>query len=196
MVGLVLAPIFMGPGTPLVPLSDRLEYLTRHQIAWSIAWGVWALCALALVAFLFYASEALPRPRGVARLALLLAAAGLAVDLTCDAIFIAVLPRIAARAPVPTELFLAIERIANAGGQVVANGLYSIAVLILTLRLGSVDRVPRLATWTGFGTFGSGMTMVAGGILDRATLLEASTGPTIGLFVIWTIVVGRRLARP
>ena len=49
---LVGAAVGMRPGSPLVPLDERLEYLAAAPLAWTLAWIAWMLCALALIAFL------------------------------------------------------------------------------------------------------------------------------------------------
>jgi hypothetical protein len=58
---------------------------------------------------------------------------GGAVDLTGDALFALIVPRLAAEGPLP--LFFLVERVLMIAGVVIANGLYSIAVLLMTLAL-------------------------------------------------------------
>src|SRR5262245_46354146 len=119
----------MRPGSPLVGLGERMAHLAARPPEWSLAWGVWMLCALALVAFVHQAGARL----GGASLAAPLAAAGAGVDLLCDGVQMTVLPLAASGGPEAALSFRAWERAAGVGGLVAANGLYSLAVLVVTL---------------------------------------------------------------
>jgi hypothetical protein len=175
VVALAFAAFGMRAGTPLVPLAARMAWLAGAPLAWTLGWAAWMLCALALVAF--YAALA----GGKARFGLLLVTAGAAVDLLCDATWIAVVPSLAKGAP---ALFLAAERAAGAGGTIVANGLYTLGGLCFTIEL----RARRGLFWVGVALTAAGLTMVAAGFSDSARLLALSTGPTIGLFCLWTLL--------
>src|SRR4051812_11422630 len=83
VVGLALAVVALRPGSPLAPIDARVEYLSRHPLGWSVGWGVWILCALALVAFLA-SVRAWAEPSELGGVALKLALAGAAVDVLCD----------------------------------------------------------------------------------------------------------------
>jgi hypothetical protein len=155
------------------------------------------LCTLALIAFLAAVARHVPEHPDVARLALTLAAAGGSVDLLCDAIYIMVLPRIAAAYTPSVELlFLTIERLAMAGGTIVANGLYSIAVLLLTLSLRRREGLVPYTIGLGCAVFGFGMLLTAAGFLDDTRFLALATSPTIGSFCLWTLCVARSLDHP
>src|SRR5262245_22766085 len=104
LVGLGCA-LLMRPGTPLSPLDQRMRFLSGAPAAWEIGWGVWMLCALALVFFFVLLAEKLPP--AVARGVLLCAGAAVAVDLFCDAAQLGVLP-LAARGD--AALFVIVER--------------------------------------------------------------------------------------
>lgn len=199
--GLVLALVGMRPGSVVVPLEARMAYLAGEPRAWAWGWGVWMLCSLLLVAWLTVLRDLLPERSPAARLALLLAAAGMAVDLLCDVVQIAVLPDVAARAATAAraaagspDLFIALERLAFTGGATVANGLYTIAVLLMTLALAGT--VGAAARWAGFATVAAGSAMAVAGLLPSPALLEAATGPTIGFYSVWTVLVARGLRSP
>jgi hypothetical protein len=93
----------------------------------------------------------------------------------------------------PGALFLAVERALGAGGVVVANGLYSVAILIATLALRTHPAVPALVRALGYATFAAGMGMVAAGFSGDARQLALATGPTILCFMAWTLGVARSL---
>lgn len=189
VVGLGLAATAIAPGSPLVPLEARLAYLATRPFGWSLGWAVWMLCALAMVWFLAvlrpYASAPAATP------AVALAAAGAAVDLLCDLLQMLALPRLAAAGPASAALFLAAERAAAVGGLIVANGLYSAAIVLMALSLRR--RLSALALGLGVATFVAGMLMVAAGLTVDSRLLPAATGATFAAFLAWVVVVTRGL---
>lgn len=181
--GLVLALYGMRPGSPLVPLPERMAYLAGHPAGWTWGWGVWMVCSLLLLGYVAALRGCLPGP--AADLALALTAAGMGVDLLCDVVQIRALPLATASEP----LFLSLEAVAFTGGATVANGLYTVAVLILTLTL----RIGPGARLAGFATVVFGAAMAVGGIIPSPRLVELATGPTIGFYSLWTILVARDL---
>jgi hypothetical protein len=192
---LVLAVVGVRPGSRLVALEARVTYVAAAPPAWSLGWGAFMLCALALVAFFTALAHRLPDKAPIPQLAVLVAVAAGALDLFCDVVYITVLPRVAAGVDPSHTLFLAIEHLASSGGLVVANGLYSVGVLLLTLCVRRHPaRVPGMVA-TGYGTFGFGMVLVAAGFLDAPWLAELATGPTLGAYCVWTVLVARSLER-
>jgi hypothetical protein len=193
-LGLAAAWFGMRPGSAVEPLAERTAYLASRPVLWSWGWGIWMLCALLLVAFIAALGRCLPAASIAARLALALTAAGMAVDLLCDGLQIAVLPGIAAAGPPSQALFLAFERLAFTGGATVANGLYTSGVVLMTLRLGA--RLRRPARLAGYGTGAAGYAMAAAGLLPSPALLALATGPAIVSFSLWTVLVARDLHSP
>jgi hypothetical protein len=186
LAGLLLAAIAIAPGSPIAPLDARLAYLATRPLGWSVGWAIWAACALALVWFVAvlrpYASA-----RSAAAAALALVGVGAAVDLYCDVLQIVELPRLAGAGPALESLFLAVERRLAVGGLVVANGLYSAAVLLIAVSLRG--RLPALAFALGVATFLAGMLMVAAGVMADARPVPVATGATILAFVAWVVAV-------
>ena len=188
--GLALAWFGIRPGSVTAPLAARMAYLAGRPAGWSWGWGLWMACALLLVAFVAVLRRRLPAPSSAADLALACAAAGMGADLLCDVIQLQALP-LAAAGPGQVGLFLVLERIAFTGGATVANGLYTASIVLMTLCLRPVARGPaRLAGWA---TAISGAVMALSGLLLSPTLLQASTGPTIGFYCLWTVLVARDL---
>ena len=184
-VGLVLALFGMRPGSPLVPLPERMAYLAGHPAGWSWGWGVWMICSLLLLGYVAALRGCLPGRSLAADLALTLTAAGMGVDLLCDVVQIRGLPLATASEP----LFLSLEALAFTGGATVANGLYTAAVLIFTLSL----RIGPGARLAGFATVVFGAAMAVAGMIPSPRLLELATGPTIGFYSLWTILTARGL---
>lgn len=192
--GLLLASCCMRPGSPLVPLPARLAYLASRPAGWSWGWATWMLCSLLLVAFLAALASRLPERGLAARLALLLAAAGMAVDLACDLVQVAVLPEAAAAGSAGLPLFRAAERLAFLGGATVANGLYTAAVLLLAIALAGADRAATRAA-AGATVLG-GALLAAAGVVAEPALGVAGTALAIGGYSVWTLLVAHDLARP
>jgi hypothetical protein len=178
----------MRPGSVAAPLAERMAYLASLPAGWTGGWGIWMICAVLLVSFMAVLRSRLPVPSPAADLALALTAAGMGVDLLCDIIQMQALP-LAAAGPAPP--FLLLERIAFTGGATVANGLYTAGVVLMTFCLWPIASVAaRLAGWA---TGVSGAVMVLSGLVLSPALLVASTGPTLGFYCLWTVLVARDL---
>ena len=183
-----MAWLGLRQGSLVVPLSDRIAYLAAGPAAWSWGWGIWILCALVLVAYMATLRRALPGDPLAAQLALVFTTAGMAVDLLCDALQIQVLPLAAASEP---AVFLPFERLASVGGLTVANGLYTLGLLMMNLSLSGLVGIP--ARLVGWAAVVSGFSLAAGGFVSSPLLLQAATGATITFYSLWTVLVARDL---
>jgi hypothetical protein len=189
LIGLALAAAFIRPGSPLTPISERINYLVSSPAGWRFAWAVWVACSVAMVSYtLCIAAVIRSRP---ARWAAGLALAAAAVDLTCDDLFIFLFPNLAARAELNAEEFLHVERLTGLVSLTVANGLYSVSTLLMTLALcGRPYVVP-----VGVAVFVSGMLLAAAGITGVPQHAFWATPATIGLYCVWVYLVARTLTR-
>jgi hypothetical protein len=177
-IGLGMA-LGMRPGTGAFAVGERMAFLARAPLGWTAGWGAWMVCALALGAFFVILSGKLEQ--SVARAALLCVGVALAVDLFCDAAQIAVLPLAARGDP---ALFLVVERWVGIGGTLVANGLYTLGAVVVSLSLARArDR------WLGLLLGLAGGAMAVGGVIGSARLVEVATGPTIVLYCGWALSV-------
>jgi hypothetical protein len=191
VVGLIVAWWGLRPGSLVLPLAARMGYLAAGSPAWRWGWAVWMLCALLLVAFVAILRRQIPGDPPAADLAVLLTTAGMAVDLLCDTLQIQALPLAARAGP---GLFLVLERVACFGGLTVANGLYTIGVLLLNAGLrGAVGPAARFAGWA---TVVAGFALAVEGIAPSAALLAAATGATLGFYCLWTVLVAYDLREP
>jgi hypothetical protein len=179
-LGLALAVFGMREGTPLVGLAERMAHLAKAPLGWSVGWAVWMLCALSLVVF-FHALAERAQRASLARLCLSLVAVGAAVDLLCDTLFLVVLPEVAAAGS--TSVFLAVERAAGAAGTIVANGLYAVAVLMMSYALGR-----RRVVLLGWAVFACGVGMAVSGVTGVPEHLEIATGPTFAALCAWALL--------
>jgi hypothetical protein len=192
-VALAFVALGIRPGTPLVPLPERLAYLARCPLAWWLGWGTWMLCVPALVAFVAVLAHRLADRADLARLALVVTVAGGAFDLFCDTVYVTVFPFLASWQPPPEALFLTVERLTGVGSLVVANGLYAVGTLLLTLALRGRPGLVPFTVVVGYGVFGFGMLLAAAGFTGVPWHAEWATGPTIGLFCVWVLLVARSL---
>jgi hypothetical protein len=192
VLGLALAAWGMRPGTPLMPLSERLAYLRDDAWGWSLGWGVWMCCVPVLVAFFALVAKRLGPTSDLARLALFVVAVAGGIDLSCDVIFVVALPWLAAQ-PLAELQFLTLERATGAVSLIVANGLYTAASLLLN---GALHGRPGFGVGTigiGYGIGLFGFLLAAAGFTGVPWHVEWATGPTIGFFCLWTLLVARAL---
>lgn len=186
-LGLAASWFGLRAGSVLAPLPERMAYLAQRPAAWSWGWGVWMLCAVALVAFMAALRRRLPNDPFSAQLALVFTAAGVAVDLLCEVIQIQVLPAVTG----DPALFVAFERLAFTGGVTVANGLYTLGLLLMNLCLREIAGVPaRLAGWISVL---AGLALAVAGFVPSPVLLQVATGVTILFYSLWAVLVARDL---
>jgi len=197
--GLIFALFGMRPGSPLVSVDDRIRYLSQHPLGWSLGWGVWMMCDLAVIAFLFQTARRLRND--LAWLAVGIILAGITVDLSCDSLFIVLLPHLAARQPVNEEIFLIAEKAINTISLVMGNGLITISTAVMTIAFWKpVDREVRnrlvyLTRALGIAIFIFGMLLSAAGFMAQPWLTEWMTGPTILSYCGWCGLVAFQLDR-
>lgn len=188
---LALAATGMRPGTPLVPLSKRLDYLATAPLGWTLGWACWMACALLLIAFLAAVTRRLGDGADLARLGLVVAVAGAAFDLFCDSVYIVVLPMIAFWRPTPEPLFLTVERLTGVASMVVANGAYSVAVVLVSAALHGRGGFGPITIGLGYAVGAAGLLLAAAGFTGIPWHAEWATPPTIGLFCVWVVLVAR-----
>jgi hypothetical protein len=188
VLGLVLAVVGIRPGTPAFDLAARQDYVAAAPLLWVLGWATWMLCAFVQVAFYAALAARLPERAALAGFAVMLACAGLAVDWSCDVTYIAVLPSLAAMGPAATLLFQTVERLSQLGGLAVANTLYWLATLLLTLGLAGRPGVSRWAVGLGCLVAVFGAQMTAAGFTGVSWKMELATGPTIGCFCLWVLI--------
>jgi hypothetical protein len=195
VIALALSAISIWPGSPLVPLPDRLTYLAGAPVGWALGWAVWMACAVALIAFLFAVSCRLGDSK-LAQLGLTIAVVGAGFDLFCDMIFILIFPIVAARPGPDHILFDTVAQITAIASFVIANGAYSLAVPLFTIALDTDLGLPRVTTAAGFGVGACGLVLTVAGVTEMPGLLTWATPLTIGIFCAWVVLVARSCAFP
>jgi hypothetical protein len=189
LAGLATAAIGMRPGTTLVPLRERMEYLAQSPPGWTLGWATWMLCAAALLWFLAAVSQRLENRAGPASVALMIAIAGVSFDLFCDSLYILLFPSLAALGPSQEVLFQLVEKATGIASMVIANGGYSIAILLFTVEFRQRrDLIPGTVP-VGYAVAGFGLLLAAAAFTGVPWHAEWATPPTIGSFCVWVVLV-------
>jgi hypothetical protein len=193
IIALALTWFFIRPGMSALDVSSRQAYVVGHFWEWATAWGTWMACAIVQIFFYAELARYLTKARDAASFAVSIACAGLAIDLLCDTIWIVLVPQLPSWHADTTMVYQVVEAIAKGGGLVVANGLYSVAVLILTLCLRQQIASP-ITILLGYGVFVFGMVLSLAGLVNSQWLAEFSTGPTILCYCAWALLAARHVA--
>lgn len=189
-LGLAFAAVAMSPGSPIVPLESRVQYLASKPLGWTLGWSTWMACAVLLILFLVVVYRRLGVTSTLAQIGLSIAIVGAAFDLLCDAVYIYVLPMVAASKPFPEQLFLAVERSTGIGSLLIANGAYSVALALYSAALHERG-LNRLAVWLGYAVAGAGLTLAGAAFTNSMVHAQWATVLTMGLFAAWVLVVAR-----
>ncbi len=166
----------LAPGTALVDEASRAAYVRDHLALWRAGWSVWVLAAISLLVFYRWWAVRI----GAGRVPLAFAAAGFAADLVAESLLIAVSP---------DRPELARPSFALTGAA--ANGLYTLAGILLTLRTPGLSG--SLAFWT-WAMWTAGAVLSAAAIIEAPLAEAVASGALFVLFVPWCVVMGRRLA--
>jgi hypothetical protein len=170
----------LPPGSPGAPLPDRLAHVAAAGWGWRLAWLAWMAAGVSLVALLARARRGLPG-EPLATLAVVAAALGLAVDAPCDLAQGWLQPLLAAD-PDPGR-FLVAERWLTLAGYTVANGLYSLAALALTVAVARHGARALLAT--GLPLVAAGLWLAVAGAVGAFAQTTAAAATTVALCLLW-----------
>jgi hypothetical protein len=191
IVALAFAAVAMRPGSPSVPLDERMAYLAGHPAGWTIGWATWMACAAFDVALIAQLHARAPRRTRLGLAAILAAAIGAITDISCEVAHVAFLPRIAALAsPAEPQNFLDLESMLWWTGAVIANPLYAVGVVLVTYALRPPTHVIALA----WATLAAALAMAA--TVRWPALFEPASGVTIAVFVAWVFTATRASLAP
>jgi hypothetical protein len=195
--GLAMLTVLRQGIDPNIAITERMAFLVNQTGLWVIGWLFWNAAALSFLFFaLAFASAHDPaneERRFPLQLAALLVAAGIVADLSGEAIEMGVLPQIAARAlagmaagesgQAATGLFEGLDRVVVMLTAFVANGLYSLAALILAW---STRAAHRPWVWAaGVGTGFIGLFLAAVAVIDWGTGLVLANALLVPCIVLW-----------
>jgi hypothetical protein len=180
--------VVLRHGLATAELVDRLRFLSDHSSLWVGSWLVWNAAALSIL--YFYLSMAwvhIPELSGratVFRFAIAITATAVALDLAAEGIYMGVLPGLVGEAPLhppydhtaEARLFLLLNRVAEMMTAYAANGLYTIAAIILAWQ---TRRSYPAWTWL------AGLAIGIGGFgLSLAALLASVEGMVLANFAL------------
>lgn len=170
----------LRPGMEVVPdAAARAAYIAGHPVAWRTGWALWIGAAICLAGFYAWWGSRLGRPRPATG-AFLIVLAGVACDLLAESLYIGWLPTdLESVAPIGTLL---------TGGA--ANGLYTIAGILLTLSTPSLSPWMKRWAWVVWAC-GAGVTLFT--VTGFIPGLVAGTAGLMILLPPWVWMMGGRL---
>ena len=179
VAALALATL-LRPGTEVAPDADgRAAYILSHLGAWRAGWGLWIAAALSLLGFYAWWGARLARPlRGL--IAFQVAAAGLACDILAESLYIGWLP----------DRMEHVQRVGSLLTGGAANGLYTLAGVLLTLGTPGLRGVLRAWTWV---VWAAGAALSATAIAGSVPGMTLSAGALMILFCPWAWMMGKSL---
>jgi hypothetical protein len=170
--------IWLRHGSELVALEERVAFVEEHPAVWRAGWCAWMAAALSLLAFYAWWARRVPGRVGVA--AFLVAGAGVACDLLAESLFVGWLPR-------DFERVQRLGAILTAG---MANGLYTVGGILLTLATPNLRKGLRAWAWLAWAC---GILLSVFGFAGSATGCAISATALFLLFCPWVVVAGRAL---
>lgn len=167
----------LAPATPLAAdPAERVSYVREHLLVWRIGWGTWMVAALTLLWFYVWWRGHVGGPRT----AVAVAATGLVFDISSELLLMVSAP----------DRYLDVAPLAYLMTGAIANGLYTVAGIVLTLAtpLSAVERV-----WAAF-LWSAGVALSLGALADEPLVIAIATVVLFALFVPWCVHLRRRLA--
>jgi hypothetical protein len=173
--------LFLRQGTEAVAnIGDRIDYIEANPIAWRGGWLLWNAAALSLVSFYaWWGARIASFPWAAA--AFLIAAVGMVFDLFFESLFIGWLPR-DYRTIYPLGSFIM---------GVVANGAYTLAGALLTLRTPQLTGLWRLWAWA---IWASGFALCAASWTGNVPAIVVTTALMMVLFCPFAAALRWKLA--
>jgi hypothetical protein len=188
-----VALLAVRQGTEANPnFESRAAWLSQHRTAWVIAWFLWTISSLSLLAFCVAWAGQL-RTMGIARRGLLLGclivALGLMFDLAGETLQIAV----ATGTRVTPERLVNIVWAYNLLGPGAANGLYCVGGLLLSAAAWRSGFLRGGVGMLGFAVWGVGILLTLFAVADHRLGMLLAGGGVMLLFLPWAAAVSWRL---
>jgi hypothetical protein len=169
IAGLAMALILRHGLETNADLTDRLRFVARHRLAWTVGWLSWSVAAVTILNF-YARFAAAHQSRGVSpaplTAAVRLTIAAVAADWTAQAVEMFVLPGFAHAGNATS--FLLWHRAAVVLTGFLANGLYTVSALLLVWA--SRRAYQRWTRAAGFGV------VTGGAILSAAAWADSAAG--------------------
>lgn len=185
VVAAVAMLLFLRRGLPGFPEDERLAYMAVHRAAWIAGWLLWQIAAVSVVAF--YAVLALRFGGVLSVTAMAAAAAAIAIDISCEARYMGVLPELSG------EAFALLDRELEVQIGYAANGLYTVAFVLLVVAGWRV--LPKTALVLAGPVAACGFGLSLASLRGDARLETIASALLFPLFTLWIIVVAPWLRR-
>ena len=194
IAGLAMAMILREGLESNPDVTARLRFVSVQRVWWTVAWLTWTLAAATILAF--YARFAAVHrieglPAAALNTAVLLTIVAVGADWTAQGVEIFVLPGLAGRGDAGG--FLAWHRTAVVLTGVLANGLYTLATLLLVWA--SRRAYPRWIRAAGLGTVIGGATLSAAAWADSASGMVIANVVLVPCLLTWLAGVAVSAAR-
>ncbi|HKC11401.1 MAG TPA: hypothetical protein VKI41_05020 [Vicinamibacteria bacterium] len=171
-------------------LADRLRFVAQRRLLWTTGWITWTVAAVTILNF-YARFAAAHRSRGASpaplRTAVVLTVAAVGADWTAQSFEMFVLPGLARAGN--TAGFLAWHRAAVLLTGFLANGLYTIAALLLVWA--SRHAYPRWIQMAGFGVVAGGSILSAMAWADSAVGMLLANVLLVPSLLVWLAGVAR-----
>ena len=177
--------VLLRRGLPGFADEERLAYMASHRAAWTTGWMLWQIAAVSLLAF--YGVLAMRFRGALSIAAMATATAGLAIDFLCEARYMGVLPDLRG------EAFTALDRELEVLIGYAANGLYTVALVLLAIA--GWRQLPKPALALAGPVAASGFALALASLAHDARLELITSAILFPLFTLWVIVVGLWLRR-
>ena len=189
-----LALMAVAGGTEMVAdMAQRRDWVADHVPLWVLTWLLWALASMSLGAFTLVWTRRLlelnvPRFWTIAGCAIILL--GVPLDLVGECLNVMALTR----PGISVDEFARIARLYGIVSAVLANGLYCLGGLVLSL---VSWRAAWLRGWLGilgFIMWSVGMLLTLTALVDFRLGMVLSGGAVMALFIPWAALVGSRFS--
>lgn len=163
-------------------IEDRFIFIRTHTSTWRWGWLVWMVAALTLLCLFVALAERWNSTSPIlCMLAVALATAGIAADLAGESFLALLLPR-------ETTDFDVVDRIAHVLTSFLANGLYTLAGIALTIA--GARELPRSLVALAAATWASGLAL-SGAVFVGSRRAEFVSGAAVMTGIIaWTFLLG------
>lgn len=177
---------------------DRQEWIVLFARSWAVNWFIWAIASLSLGAFFVVWGRAVVESveeskRAKVRVAVVagcaIAIVGIPFDLLNESLAIVQLTRPA----LSDAEFAAAARTCGLLGAGVANGLYCVGGLVVSLTALRTGFQTGTAAGVGFAMWLVGMSLTVAAIFDHRPTMIAGGGLTMVLFLVFTVLTARRV---
>jgi hypothetical protein len=191
LMGLACAAVIFPRGATFTPLPERMAYLAPRPWEWVAGWAVWIGCALLMVRFTWAVNRRFQSHSFLAGGAFFVSLWAAGFDITADLRFILVLPDAAASLADPETTFREAERRTTFISLCIANTLYAISTLMMSLGLRRQFKLLPSTMPVALGVFVFGLMLSTAGLTQNPWHAAVFTAPTIGCYCVWVYLVAK-----